>query len=53
MSASPERASNSSSVTLARVIEVVRFLRDLRPARARVTRVDALLDPRITATQID
>ena len=34
------------------VIEVVRFLRD-RPTRARVTRVDAILQPRITATQID
>lgn len=35
------------------VIEVVRFLRDLRPTRARVTRVDARLQPRITAIQID
>ena len=35
------------------VIEVVRFLRDLRPARARVTHVDARLEPRITAVQID
>ena len=35
------------------VIEVVRFLRDLRTARARVTGVDDLFDPRITAIQID
>ncbi len=35
------------------VIDVVRFLRDLRPARARVTGVDAYYQPRITATQID
>jgi hypothetical protein len=34
------------------VIQVVRFLRE-RPTRARVTRVDAMLQPRITATQID
>jgi hypothetical protein len=34
------------------VINVVRFLRD-RPTRARVTRVDAYLQPRITAIQID
>ncbi len=34
------------------VIDVVRFLRDLRPAHARVTRVDARLEPRITAIQI-
>jgi hypothetical protein len=34
------------------VINVVRFLRD-RPTRARVTRVDAYLNPRITAIQID
>jgi hypothetical protein len=34
------------------VIEVVRFLRD-RPTRARVTRVDSILTPRITAIQID
>ncbi len=34
------------------VIEVVRFLRD-HPTRARVTRVDARLEPRITAIQID
>jgi len=34
------------------VIDVVRFLRDLRPSRARVTRVDARLEPRITAIQI-
>ncbi len=34
------------------VIDVVRFLRD-RPTRARVTRVDALLQPRISAIQID
>jgi hypothetical protein len=33
------------------VIEVVRFLRE-RPTRARVTRVDAMLHPRIRATQI-
>ena len=35
------------------VIEVVRFLRDNRTTSARVTRVDARLEPRITATQID
>ena len=35
------------------VIEVVRFLRDKRRTRARVTRVDALLESRITAVQID
>ena len=35
-----------------KVIEVVRFLRD-RPTRARVTRVDARSQPRITAIQID
>ena len=35
------------------VINVVRFLRDLRPARALVTRVDARIEPRITAVQID
>ena len=34
------------------VIQVVRFLRD-RPTRARVTRVDARVEPRITAIQID
>jgi len=34
------------------VIRVVRFLRD-RPTLARVTRVDALRDPRITAIQMD
>jgi hypothetical protein len=34
------------------VIEVVRFLRD-RSTRARVTRVDAYFQPRITAVQID
>ena len=34
------------------VIEVVRFLRD-RATRARVTRVDARHEPRITAIQID
>ena len=34
-------------------IEVVRFLRDQRRTRARVTRVDARNDPRITAVQID
>jgi hypothetical protein len=34
------------------VIDVVRFLRDLRSTRARVTRVDARLEPRITATQL-
>ena len=34
------------------VIKVVRFLRD-RPTRARVTRVDSDLEPRITAIQID
>jgi len=34
------------------VIKVVRFMRD-RPTRARVTRVDALVQPRITAVQID
>ena len=34
------------------VIKVVRFLRD-RPTRARVTRVDPILTPRITAIQID
>jgi hypothetical protein len=34
------------------VINVVRFLRD-RPTRARVTRVDAYVQPRITAIQID
>ena len=34
------------------VIDVVRFLRD-RPTRARVTRVDPDLQPRITAIQID
>jgi hypothetical protein len=34
------------------VINVVRFLRD-RPTRARVTRVDAYFQPRITAIQID
>ena len=32
-------------------IKVVRFVRD-RPTRARVTRVDARQDPRITAVQI-
>ena len=35
------------------VIEVVRFLRDKRRTRARVTRVDALVESRITAVQID
>ena len=35
------------------VIEVVRFLRDLRTTRARVTHIDARVEPRITATQID
>ena len=35
------------------IIEVVRFLRDPRPARARVTSVDARHEPRITAIQID
>ena len=34
------------------VINVVRFLRD-RSTRARVTRVDAYFQPRITAIQID
>ena len=34
------------------IIEVVRFLRD-RSTRARVTRVDVRLEPRITAIQID
>ena len=34
------------------VIKVVRFLRD-RPTRARVTRVDADRQPRISAIQID
>ena len=34
------------------VINVVRFLRD-HSTRARVTRVDAILEPRITAIQID
>ena len=34
------------------IIEVVRFLRD-RSTRARVTRVDAYFQPRITAIQID
>ena len=34
------------------IIEVVRFLRD-RSTRARVTRVDVRLQPRITAIQID
>lgn len=34
------------------IIEVVRFLRG-RATRARVTRVDANLDPQIAATQID
>ena len=34
------------------VIDVVRFPRDLRPAHARVTRVDARREPRITAIQI-
>jgi hypothetical protein len=34
------------------IIEVVRFLRD-RSTRARVTRVDAHFQPRITAIQID
>ena len=34
------------------VINVVRFLRD-RPTRARVTRVDPILEPRITAIQLD
>jgi hypothetical protein len=34
------------------VIQVVRFLRD-HPTRARVTRVDAYLTPRITAIQVD
>ena len=34
------------------VIKVVRFLRD-RPTHARVTRVDAILEPRITAIQIE
>ena len=33
------------------IIEVVRFLRD-RPTHARVTRVEAEYQPRITATQI-
>ena len=33
------------------VINVVRFLRE-RPTRARVTRVDAIFQPRITAVQI-
>ena len=33
------------------IIQVVRFMRD-RPTRARVTRVDAEFQPRITATQI-
>ena len=35
------------------VIDVVRFLRDLHPTRARVTRVDASLEPWITAFQIE
>jgi hypothetical protein len=35
------------------VIDLVRFLRDLRPTRARVTRVDASLEPWITAFQIE
>jgi hypothetical protein len=34
------------------IIEVVRFLRD-RSTRARVIRVDAYFQPRITAIQID
>ena len=34
------------------VIDVVRFLRDLRPAHARVTHIDRRLEPRITAVQI-
>ena len=34
------------------VIKVVRFMRD-RPTRARVTSVDAFLQPRIRAIQLD
>jgi hypothetical protein len=35
------------------IIDVVRFLRDLRTTRARVTRVDPRVEPRITAIKIE